>query len=99
MTLQSGDGEKREECKFQNKAHGAFDPRNSFSPRSPGESAPLCLSEDDHGKNALHYALRRDSPEMVHNIMAAMAQPLSLARICRTVVRRVVREKHGSGNR
>ena len=56
-------------------------------------------SEDDHGKNALHYALRRDSPEMVHNIMAAMAQPLSLARICRTVIRRVIREKYGTGNR
>ena len=63
------------------------------------EMSLVLSSEDDHGKNALHYALRRDSPEMVHNIMAAMAQPLSLARICRTVIRRVIREKYGTGNR
>ena len=32
FALQRGDGEKREECKFQNKTHRTFDLRNTLNP-------------------------------------------------------------------
>ena len=34
FVLQMGEGEKREECKFQNKAHRTFVSKNSFTPVS-----------------------------------------------------------------
>jgi hypothetical protein len=56
-------------------------------------------TEDDHGKNALYYALKRQSPEMVQDIMEALCQPQSLMRQCRSVIRRQLRAKVGYGHK
>lgn len=56
-------------------------------------------AEDDTGHNALHYALKRGSQEMVEEIIDAISEPLSLARICRTVIRRHLRYNWGYGEK
>ncbi len=57
-------------------------------------------TEDDHGRNALFYALKKGSPDMVHDIVEAMsAEPQSLMRLCRLVIRRTIRDKVGNGHR
>ena len=40
-------------------------------------------AEDDTGHNALHYALKRGSREMVEDIIDALSEPLRLDFICR----------------
>ena len=59
-------------------------------------------TEDDLGHNALYYALkgRAASAEMVNDLVEYMSQPQSLMQLCRTVIRRTVREnKVGFGVR
>ena len=56
-------------------------------------------AEDDHGHNALYYAVKRGSLEMVEEILGALScEPQSLTRICRTVIRRQLRENWGRGD-
>ena len=57
------------------------------------------FAEDDHGRNALYYALKRGNAEMVNDLIEAMSQPQPLMRLCRTVIRRTIRMKVGNGNR
>ena len=54
-------------------------------------------AEDDTGHNALHYALKRGSREMVEDIIDALSEPMRLSVICRTVIRRHLRYSHGYG--
>lgn len=56
-------------------------------------------AEDDTGHNALHYALKRGSREMVEDIIDALSEPLRLDFICRTVVRRHLRYNWGYGEK
>ncbi len=61
-------------------------------------------TEDDNGRNAVYYALRSRSPncgaeaasssvQTVHAVIdALMGQPQPLTRLCRTVIRRCIRE-------
>jgi hypothetical protein len=57
------------------------------------------LTEDDHGRNPLYYALKRGSPEMVHDIVESLSEPQPLMRMCRMVIRRTIRDKLGNGHR
>jgi len=55
-------------------------------------------AEDDHGHNALYYAVKRGSLELVEDILLSLSkEPQSLARICRTVIRRQLRLNFGRG--
>ena len=54
-------------------------------------------AEDDTGHNALHYALKRGSREMVEDIIDALSEPMRLSVICRTVIRRHLRHSWGYG--
>ena len=54
-------------------------------------------AEDDTGHNALHYALKRGSREMVEDIIDALSEPMKLSVICRTVIRRHLRYSWGYG--
>ena len=55
-------------------------------------------AEDDHGNNALYYAVKRGSLELVEEILQALSkEPQNLARICRTVIRRQLRLNFGKG--
>jgi len=56
-------------------------------------------AEDDTGLNALHYALKRGSREMVEDIIDALSEPMRLSFICRTVIRRHLRYKMGYGEK
>lgn len=57
-------------------------------------------AEDDTGHNALHYALKRGSREMVEDIIDALSsEPLRLSFMCRTVVRRHLRNNWGYGEK
>eukprot|EP00095_Tigriopus_kingsejongensis_P005436 maker-scaffold224_size251237-snap-gene-0.17 protein:Tk05436 transcript:maker-scaffold224_size251237-snap-gene-0.17-mRNA-1 annotation:"ankyrin repeat-containing protein" len=56
-------------------------------------------AEDDQGHNALHYALKRGSSPMVHDLVEVLSYPQPLMRLCRTVIRRTIRDKVGRGHR
>ena len=56
-------------------------------------------AEDDTGLNALHYALKRGSREMVEDIIDALSDPMRLSFICRTVIRRHLRYNWGYGEK
>ena len=56
-------------------------------------------AEDDTGHNALHYALKRGSREMVEDIIDALSEPMALSFICRTVIRRHLRYNWGYGEK
>ena len=56
-------------------------------------------AEDEYGNNALYYALKRGANTMVHDIVEVMSVPQPLTRICRTVIRRVIRSNLGYGHR
>lgn len=56
-------------------------------------------AEDDTGLNALHYALKRGSREMVEDIMDALSEPQRLTFICRTVIRRHLRYNWAYGEK
>lgn len=56
-------------------------------------------AEDDCGHNALYYAVKRASPKMVDEVIESLAKPLSLMRLCRTVVRRQLRHNWGYGEK
>lgn len=55
-------------------------------------------AEDDHGHNALYYAIKRGSVEIVEEVLTSLSkQPQTLSRICRTVIRRNLRHNWGYG--
>ena len=55
-------------------------------------------AEDDHGHNALYYAVKRGSLELVEDILQSLCkEPQTLTRICRTVIRRQLRLNFGKG--
>lgn len=57
-------------------------------------------AEDDQGANALFYALRRCSRQMVQDLIEVTShEPHSLMRLCRTVIRRWLRMQIGRGKR
>ena len=56
-------------------------------------------AEDDTGHNALHYALKRGSRDMVEDIIDALSEPCSLMFLCRTVIRRHLRYNLGYGDK
>lgn len=56
-------------------------------------------AEDDHGHNALYYAVKRGSLELVEDILQSLCkEPQTLTRICRTVIRRQLRLNFGRGD-
>lgn len=56
-------------------------------------------AEDDHGRNALYYAIKRGSLEVVEDLLASWSkEPQTLTRICRTVIRRHLRYTWGPGD-
>jgi len=57
------------------------------------------FTEDDQGRNALYYALRKGSSaaQMATDILEfAWSQPQPLVKLCRTAIRRVVRARRGA---
>ena len=55
-------------------------------------------AEDDHGHNALYYAVKRGGLELVEDLLQSLSkEPQSLTRICRTVIRRQLRVNFGKG--
>jgi len=55
-------------------------------------------AEDDHSNNALYYAVKRGSVEMIEDLLRALyRQPQPLTRLCRTVIRRYLRNNLGYG--
>ena len=55
-------------------------------------------AEDDHGHNALYYAVKRGGLELVEDILLSLSrEPQNLTRICRTVIRRHLRFNFGRG--